>query len=273
MHDVPRIFSGPSGGALLGWLRGWGRGRWPTDATTRAGPPQAQSISFAHAGPVSSLPGRRFLFEPGFRRCRHRCHHLHEQRAVDCTSRRGHRPSDAGEGRGRCLLSVQGGGCELQSRAGQLLDAHRLQNHRYNAWIGPSNCRYRSFWTTRNRISLARPIWGANRRNYSVCSNGTQTSASASPLTDSVATLQKPTRLTGCNMVQSVTDLIVLPEQKFGPQTNFGSTAFNGRHWLVTGNAEVPRPGMVIGRWIELATGKCRRELSCAQFCLDCCMF
>ena len=76
-------------------------------------------------------------------------------------------------------------------------------------------------------------------RNYSVCSNGTQTSASVSPLTDSVATLQKPTAY-WLQYGSKVTDPIVLPEQKFEPQRNFGSTAFNGRHWLVTGNFAGP---------------------------------
>ncbi len=62
-----------------------------------------------------------------------------------------------------------------------------------NAWIGPSDTEV-SFFSDYLDMDFTRSTdLTCDPRNYSMCSNGTQTSASASPLTDSVATLQKPT--------------------------------------------------------------------------------
>ena len=107
-----------------------------------------------------------------------------------------------------------------------------------NAWIGSSDTEV-SFLSDYLAMDFTRSTdLACDPKNYSVCSNGTQTSASAS-LTDSVATLQKPTAY-WLKYGSNVTEPIVLPEQKFGPQRYFGSAALNGRHWLVTGNFAGP---------------------------------
>jgi len=108
-----------------------------------------------------------------------------------------------------------------------------------NAWIGSSDTEV-AFFSDYLAMSFTRSTdLACDPKHYSVCSNGTQTSASASPVTDPVATLQKPTAY-WLTYGSNVTEPIVLPEQKFGPQRYFGSAALNARHWLVTGNYDAP---------------------------------
>lgn len=108
-----------------------------------------------------------------------------------------------------------------------------------NAWIGSSDTDV-SFFSDYLAMDFTRSSdLACDPKNYSVCSNGTQTSAASSPLTDSVATLQRPAAY-WLKHGPNVTESIVLPEQKFGPQRYFGTAALNGRHWLVTGNYDAP---------------------------------
>ena len=107
------------------------------------------------------------------------------------------------------------------------------------AWIGSSDTEV-AFSADYLAMNFTRSTdLACDPKNYSVCSNGTQTSASASPLTDLVATLQSPTAY-WLTYGSNVTEPIVLPEQKFGSQRYFGAAALNGRHWLVTGNYNAP---------------------------------
>jgi len=108
-----------------------------------------------------------------------------------------------------------------------------------NAWIGESDTEV-SFVSNYLEMNFTRSTdLGCDPKNYSVCSNGTQTPALTSSLTDSVATLLKPTAY-WLQYGSNVTAPIVLPEQKFGPQMLFASTAFNGMHWLITANFSGP---------------------------------
>jgi hypothetical protein len=108
-----------------------------------------------------------------------------------------------------------------------------------SAWIGPSDTEI-SFFSDYLPLDFARSSDQAcDPKNYSVCSNGTQTSVAESAQTDSVANLHRPTAY-WLKYGANVTSPIVLPEQKFGSQRYFGTAAVNGRHWLVTGNYDSP---------------------------------
>jgi hypothetical protein len=202
-------------------------------------PPQAQSISFANAGPVNA-----FLDDASYSN-----------------------PASGGAGTGAityassmpsvATVDANSGQVTMLTDGDVVITASKAADANYtaaqasysihiaprsigiNAWIGPSDTvvsflsDYLEMNFTRSTDLLCDP------RNYSMCNNGTQTSASASPLTDSVATLQQPAAY-WLQFGAKVTDPIVLPEQKFGPQRNFGSAAFNGRHWVVTGDFAAP---------------------------------
>jgi Kelch motif len=201
--------------------------------------PQAQSISFANAGPVNA-----FLDDASYSN-----------------------PASGGAGTGAITYtSSMPSVAKVEANTGQVtivavgdvvITASKAADANYkaaqanysmhvaprtigiNAWIGPSDTEV-SFLSDYLDMNFTRsPDLGCDPRNYSVCANGTQTSASVSPLTDSVATLQNPTAY-WLQYGSNVTNPIVLPEQKFGAQRYFGSTAFNGRHWLVTGNFASP---------------------------------
>ena len=202
-------------------------------------PPQAQSIAFANAGPVNA-----FLDDASYSN-----------------------PASGGAGTGVITYtSSMPSVAKVDANTGQVtmvadgdvvIAASKAADANYtaaqasysmhiapraigiNAWIGPSDTEV-SFFSDYLAMDFTRSTdLACDPRNYSVCSNGTQTSASASPLTDSIATLQQPTAY-WLQYGTKVTNPIVLPEQKFGPQRNFGSVAFNGRHWLVTGNYDAP---------------------------------
>ena len=222
--------------ALAACGRGGGGGDQPTPPSHS---PQAQSISFANAGPVNA-----FLDDASYSN-----------------------PASGGAGTGAiaytssipsvATVDANTGQVTLVTVGDVVFTASKAADANYkaaqasysmhiaprtigiNAWIGPSDTEV-SFFSDYLEMNFTRSTdLACDPRNYSVCSNGTQTSASASPLTDSVATLQKPTAY-WLQYGSKVTDPIVLPEQKFEPQRNFGSTAFNGRHWLVTGNFAAP---------------------------------
>lgn len=198
-------------------------------------PPQAQSISFANAGPVNA-----FLEDAAYSN-----------------------PASGGAGTGAITytsnlpslakVDASTGQVTILAVGDVVITASKAADANYNAaqasysmhiaprtvgisaWIGSSDTEL-SFFSDYLTMDFTRSNdLACDPRNYSVCSNGTQTTASASPLTDSVATLQKPAAY-WLKYGSNVTDPIVLPEQKFGFQRYFGAAAVNGRHWVVTGN-------------------------------------
>lgn len=79
------------------------------------------------------------------------------------------------------------------------------------AWIGSSDTEV-SFLSDYLEMDFTRSTdLACDPKSYSLCSNAAQTSASASPLTDSVATLRAPTAY-WLKHGSSVTEPIVLPE-------------------------------------------------------------
>ena len=202
-------------------------------------PPQAQSISFANAGPVNA-----FLDDAAYSN-----------------------PASGGAGTGAITYtSSMPSVAKVDANTGQVtiiavgdvaITASKAADANYetaqasysmhiaprtvgiNAWIGSSDTEV-SFLSDYLEMDFTRSTdLACDPKNYSVCSNGTQTSLSGAALMDSVATLQTPTAY-WLKYGSNVTEPIVLPEQKFGAQMHFGSAALNGRHWLVTGNFEAP---------------------------------
>ena len=109
------------------------------------------------------------------------------------------------------------------------------------AWIGPSDTQV-SFQTSYLGLDFTRSSdLTCNPANYSTCADGAQSPVSGSGVTDIAATLQRPAAYwlkRGTNVTQG----IVLPEQKFGPQLRPLTAVVNGRHWLIT---QYPQPNQV----------------------------
>ena len=214
---------------------GGGGGNDNQPPTSTPPPPQAQSISFANAGPVNA-----FLEDATYSN-----------------------PASGGAGTGAITytsnlptlakVDASTGQVTILAVGDVVITASKAADANYNAaqasyslhiaprtvgisaWIGSSDTEL-SFFSDYLTMDFTRSTdLACDPRNYSVCSNGTQTPASASPLTDSVATLQRPTAY-WLKYGANVTEPIVLPEQKFGFQRFFGTAAVNGRHWVVTGN-------------------------------------
>jgi len=198
-------------------------------------PPQAQSISFANAGPVNAFLEDAAYSNPASGGA--------GTSAITYTS---NLPSlakvDASTGQVTILavgdvVITAAKAADANYTAAQASYSMHIAPRTVgiSAWIGSSDTEL-SFFSDYLTMDFTRSTdLACDPRNYSVCSNGAQTSASASPLTDSVATLQKPTAY-WLKYGTNVTEPIVLPEQKFGFQRYFGTAAVNGRHWVVTGN-------------------------------------
>jgi Big-like domain-containing protein len=102
-----------------------------------------------------------------------------------------------------------------------------------NAWIGTSDTEV-SFQSPYLALDFTRSSdLTCNPANYSTCSDGAQTAISVSEQTDSAAALQRPAAY-WLKHGSKVTDSIVLPEQKFGLQLRPLTAVMNGRHWLIT---------------------------------------
>lgn len=222
--------------ALAACGGGGGGGAPPTSPPPS---PQAQSISFANAGPVNAILDDASYSNPASGGA--------GTGAITYTSSM---PSLAKVDANTSQVTLVTVG-DVVITASKASDANYLAAQAsysmhiaprtigINAWIGPSDTQV-SFISDYLEMDFSRSTdLACDPSHYSVCSDGTQTPASASLLTDSVATLQKPAAY-WLQYGAKVTEPIVLPEQKFGTQRNFGSTAHNGRHWLVTGNFQAP---------------------------------
>ena len=223
-------------------------------------PPQAQSISFANPGPVNA-----FLEDAAYSN-----------------------PASGGEGTGAITytsnlpslakVDASTGQVTILAIGDVVITASKAADANYNAaqasysmhiaprtvginaWIGASDTEL-SFFSDYLTMDFTRSTdLACDPRNYSVCSNGTQSSAAVSPLTDSVATLQKPTAY-WLKYGSNVTEPIVLPEQKFGFQRYFGTAAVNGRHWVVTGNFDTTNQV-----WSSADGSNWRQETAAAPF-------
>ncbi len=226
-------------GLLTVALAACGGGGGGAPPTSPPPSPQAQSISFANAGPVNAILDDASYSNPASGGA--------GTGAITYTSSM---PSLAKVDANTSQVTLVTVG-DVVITASKASDANYLAAQAsysmhiaprtigINAWIGPSDTQV-SFISDYLEMDFSRSTdLACDPSHYSVCSDGTQTPASASLLTDSVATLQKPAAY-WLQYGAKVTEPIVLPEQKFGTQRNFGSTAHNGRHWLVTGNFQAP---------------------------------
>ena len=222
-------------------------------------PPQAQSISFATAGPVYS-----FLGDPPSANV---ASGGAGTGAVTYTS---DTPSVA-------TVDVNSGQVTIVAVGDATITASKAADANYqsaqatyklhiaprsigiNAWIGPSDTEvsfqspYLGLDFTRSSDLTCNPV------NYSTCTDGAQTPISGSGMTDTTATLQRPAAY-WLKHGTNVTGNIVLPEQKFGVQLRPLTAVMNGRHWLIT---QYPQPIQV---WSSADGTNWRMESANAAF-------